>query len=315
LLLFSISLKPKILLKMHCGILKNIILVILLPAIFLGGCRKTPGPPDPGSDADFSGCIAIGTSNSFEIVTLNLAGFPREGSLTVSIVKNLITSIDPDVIALQEVASESAFISLAEKLPGYTGVFYPELNDEWNLAYLVKSSEAEIDNSSARLILTGDSYAFPRAPFEIFVRHKSLGIEAYLINIHLKCCGGTENEDRRRDASLKLDNYIKTSRPQDPVIILGDFNDEITGSSNPENVFYNFIEAPSEYLFTDMEIARGSLLWWSYPSWPSHIDHILVTNELFDSVDTTIVLKPDPCLSEYFELVSDHRPVEVVLKR
>ena len=34
------------------------------------------------------------------------------------------------------------------------------------------------------------------------------------------------------------------------------------------------------YEFTDMYIAQSSSEYWSYPSWPSHLDHILISNEL-----------------------------------
>jgi endonuclease/exonuclease/phosphatase family metal-dependent hydrolase len=290
------------------------ILIIFLFLLCFGGCRKTPEPPLPGSPADFDNCISSGTAATFEIVSMNLEGFPKGGYQTIVIVKELILRTDPDVIALQEMSSEADFNSLLEKLPGWDGRFYPVLNDVWNLAYLFKTSEITIDDSKTRLILTGDSYAFPRAPFEIFVKHRALNISTYLINLHLKCCGGSDNEARRRDAAEKLDNYITTSRPSDPVIVLGDYNDEIDGDTYSSNVFYAFVSAPDEYRFTDMQIAKGSLIWWSYPSYPSHIDHIMVTNELFTKIDTTMVLKPDPCYPEWFAKVSDHRPVELVLK-
>jgi len=288
--------------------------IIFLFILSIGGCRKTPEPPSPDSPADFDNCISTGSSVSFEIVSMNLEGFPKGGYQTIVIVKELILRTDPDVIAMQEMSSEADFASLLEELPGWDGRFYPVLNDVWNLAYLFKKSEVTIDDSKTRLILTGDTYAFPRAPFEIFVRHKSLNISTYLINLHLKCCGGSDNEARRRDAAAKLDSYISTTRPSDPVIILGDYNDDINGDNSSTNVFYTFVSAPAEYKFTDMHIAKGSLLWWSYPSYPSHIDHILVTNELFAKVDTTKVLKPDPCYPDWFTKVSDHRPVELVLK-
>jgi hypothetical protein len=67
-------------------------------------------------------------------------------------------------------------------------------------------------------------------------------------------------------------------------------------------------------MFTDMAIAKGSLLWWSYPSYPSHIDHIMVTDELFSEIDTVMVLKPEPCYSSWSEMISDHRPVELIMK-
>ena len=295
-------------------LLLRTIFFILIFSVIQQSCRKTPEPPSPDSVTNFDQCISPGKSSSFEIVTLNLQGFPKAGYQTVLMVRDLINRINPDVIALQEMTTETDFLNLLDELKGWDGRFYPVYNAEWNLAYLFKTSEVSIDDSKTRLILTGDFDAFPRAPFEIYVRHKTLNISTYLINLHLKCCGGSDNEARRRNASEKLDNYIKTNRPSDAVIVLGDYNDIISGESSTTNVFYNLVSATEEYRFTDMQIARGSLLWWSYPSWPSHIDHIMVTNELFSRIDTTMVLKPDPCYSGYFDNISDHRPVELVLR-
>jgi endonuclease/exonuclease/phosphatase family metal-dependent hydrolase len=283
-------------------------------ALFQQSCRRIPEPPSHETVSIFDNCISTGNNSSFEIVTINLQGFPKEGHTTDSIVRDLISKINPDLIALQEMNSLTDFNKLLNELKGWDGRFYPVLNSPWNLAYLFKTSEISIDDSKTRLILSGDYSAFPRAPFEIFVSHKASNIHTYIINIHLKCCSSVDDVSRRREASVKLDNYIKTVRPSDPVIILGDFNDIISGESPSTNVFYNLVSATSEYLFTDMNIARGNQLGWSYPTFPSHIDHILVTNELFSRVDTTMVLRPDNCYSGYFINISDHRPVELVLK-
>ncbi len=297
--------------------MKNIrLIIVLLLGIFIfpSACRKTPEPPKPGLTTDFEPCVTAGSASSFEIMTFNLAGFPRSGSLTVATVASIIRAADPDVIALQEMVNVTDFDNLLKDLPGWEGRFYPISNDEWNLAYLFKTSEVTIDDSKTRTILNNDTYAFPRPPFEIQVTHKSLDISAYLINIHLKCCGSADDKARRRDAAAKLDDYISTARPGDAVIVLGDFNDAISGTSSGENVFYNFVNAPAEYRFADMDIAKGSLLWWSYPTYPSHIDHILVTNELFSRIDTTMVIKAEPCYPDYLEFISDHRSVEIRLK-
>ena len=292
----------------------NILIVIFILLAIPASCRKTPEPPSPDIIVDFVPCVKAGSPSSFEIVTFNLEGFPKAGSLTILAVRDIINTMNPDVIALQEMTYESDFNNLLKELPGWEGRFYPLNNDEWNLAYLFKTSEVTIDDSKTRTILGPDDYAFPRPPFEIFVRHINLNISAYLINLHLKCCGGSDNEERRRDASEKLDSYVASSHPNDPVIILGDFNDEISVNNTLNNVFYNFVSAPLDYQFTDMDIANGSLLWWSYPTYPSHIDHILVTNELFSHIDTTMVIKTEPCYPDYFDNISDHRPVELILK-
>ncbi len=291
-----------------------IIIFIISIELFQFSCRKIDTPPISVEKSIFKDCITSGNSSSFEIVTINLQGFPKAGTTTIPVVAEMIKKINPDVIALQEMDSETDFNNLLNELDGWDGRFYPVNNSPWNLAYLFKTSEISINHSKTRIILTGDSYAFPRAPFEIFVTHKTLNISTYLINNHLKCCSGADNEARRRDASMKLDEYVKTTRPNDPVIILGDFNDIIRGNSNETNVFYNIVSSASEYRFTDMDIALGSQSYWSYPSYPSHIDHILITNELFGNIDTTMVLKPDKCYQLYWNNVSDHRPVELILK-
>lgn len=62
-------------------------------------------------------------------------------------------------------------------------------------------------------------------------------------------------------------------------------------------------------LFTTMEIAQGSSSNWSYPSWPSQIDQILISDELFDNEIETKVLKLEVCNDDFPDDISDHRPV------
>lgn len=258
-------------------------------------------------------CIPFpGTDQSLDIVTFNVETFPINGYTSVIAVANLLKTIDADVYALQEVASEAGFNQLLDLMPGYAGIFYLINNSDWNLAYIYKASEISIHSSSTRLLFP-DSQYFPRPPFEIQIHSNDLNLDIYLINNHLKCCGGSENETSRRIAAEMLKEYIEASRPDDPVIILGDLNDEITGTVSNENPFLNFINDPEDFKFTDMRIAQGSQLWWSYPSYPSHIDHILITDELFSMADTTVVYKAAPCYSDYSTYISDHRPVGIKL--
>jgi endonuclease/exonuclease/phosphatase family metal-dependent hydrolase len=284
---------------------------ILVFATTVISCRRVPDPPAPDDTSLFAACVIPGNSSTIDIVTFNVQGFPMAGYASVTALSALVKSLDPDVVALQEVASEADFNRLVNLMPGWTGLFYPVNNDDWNLAYLIKNAEMEIIQGTARTLFEDDSYAFPRPPFEIMVRHKASDRNLLLINLHLKCCGGSDNESRRRSASQQLKEYLDQQRPDDAVVMLGDYNDEITSASATENPFLNFIDDASDYSFADMAIATGSRLWWSYPSWPSHIDHILVTNELFADIDTTVVIKASPCYPDYSEVLSDHRPVGV----
>lgn len=276
-------------------------------------CRRVPDPPPPDDTNIFAACVIPGTESTIDIMTFNAGGFPKAGYASISALADLIKAMDPDVVALQEVTSEADFNQLVELMPGWSGAFYPINNDDWSLAYLIRVSELETINGSLRTILEGDSYAFPRPPLEIKVRHRKSGREITLINLHLKCCEGQDNENRRRSASEKLKEYLDQQRPGDAVVMLGDYNDLITYASGTESPFLNFINDDSSYRFADMAIALGSGLWWSYPSWPSHIDHIMVTDELFESIDTTMVIKASPCYPEYEDVISDHRPLMIAL--
>jgi len=286
---------------------------LLAAAAIVAGlsCRRVPDPPSPDDTGIFAACVTPGTSSSLDIVSFNIEGFPKAGYSSVTALSALIKTIKPDVVALQEVASQADFNRLVKLMPGWTGVFYPINNDEWNLAYLVKESEIEILPGTARTLFENDSRAFPRPPFEIKVKHSGTGEVILLINLHLKCCGGAENESSRRSASQQLKDYLDAQHPDEAVVMLGDYNDEISSPSAEENPFINFIQDASAYKFADMAIAKGSQLWGSYPSWPSHIDHILMTDELFPAIDTTVVLKVSPCYPDYNEVLSDHRPLGI----
>ena len=289
------------------------VIIIILAVFIPTSCRKVSEPPLPDNTDVFTPCISYpGTAPTLDIVTFNVEGFPKSGYNSVIMLASLLNTINADVYALQEVANKGGFDQLLKLMPGYTGIYYLMDNDVYNLCYIYKTSDIQVDGSVSKLLFA-DSQYFPRPAFEIKVHHIPTNTYLYIINNHLKCCSGTANETSRRNASEMLKNYIDTSHPNDAVIVCGDLNDEITGTSSSDNPFLNFIDDPSDYKFADMGIAKGNQLWWSYPSYPSHIDHILITNELFSKVDTTVVFKASPCYADYSTYISDHRPEGIIL--
>ena len=118
----------------------------------------------------------------------------------------------------------------------------------------------------------------------------------------------------------EMERYIADHFADKNVIMLGDFNDILT-DTDENNVFNVFLDQPEKYAFTDMTIAEGSAENWSYPGWPSHLDHILITNELFDEFDNTgSTVQTIPIedyleggWSDYEKYISDHRPVVLSL--
>lgn len=260
-------------------------------------------------DNPFKLCVDKADAGKLQVATMNLQEFPKNGKTTMRMVGALIMQMDVDVIALQEISSKNSIDELVKELKGWSGLFTTAASGSMSLAYLYKNSEVELVANSAEAIFTTDNYAFPRPPFKIKIRHKPTGEEMYLINLHLKAMSDSESVKRRKDAALKLKQYMDEHMPNDKVVVLGDYNDRISASGS--QTFYTFVGDAANYRFVDMHIAMGSTTWYSYPSWPSHIDHILVTNELFSAVDTVMVYRPEICVPEYRAVVTDHRPVVV----
>ena len=248
--------------------------------------------------------LNFGTNATFEVITWNLEFFPTQGQTTIHKVTRIIEALDVDVLAIQEVDQLTAYVN----------------SDFLSLAFLYKEDVIEVLNVFE--IYTNENAAFPRPPLVMELRYE--GQFLAIINNHLKCCGDDfldqfdpwDEETRRFVACDLLEEYIQQHYPNEPVIVVGDFNDMLTDNTS-NNIFRPFLNASNQYRFADIDIANGSTANWSYPWWPSHLDHILVTNELFDVLEAEEAMvqtfRIDDYLiggwNEYSTSISDHRPV------
>ena len=279
--------------------------------IFLSSCAD---------DNSTNSIIKINPEN-LNIMTWNIESFPKT-SQTIGYVAQIINSLDIDIIALQEIENTTSLTELANSLDGNWAYYRSGgiSSDFKELSYLINTDKISNNNFSEpeEINMTYDdaeNFAF-RPPYILEFNYNNQDI--ILINIHFKCCNGSEQ--KRADASYYLDNYISENYYNDNVIVLGDFNDSLI---DDENVFDVFLNKPQEYTFADYPMAQQDNEWayWSFPTWPSHIDHILISNELFDEYQneesTCYTLLVDQNFSNYAsydESVSDHRPVIISLK-
>ncbi|MBT3169594.1 MAG: hypothetical protein HN952_00030 [Candidatus Cloacimonetes bacterium] len=267
--------------------------------------------------------LIFGEEQTLEIMSWNIQKFPKT-EFTVDYVTKIILAIDADVIGLQEIQSEKDFTqllyNLREKNPQNNWCGFRADTNEWdmNLAYLYKSSKIIAD--SIYQIYADDSkfhQPFPRKP--LVLEFSYLGDKFYIINNHLKAMPGEKNEHRREDACQKLYDYIEANLSAENVCVLGDMNDELVDENNVFNVFLN----SEDYLFVDLVIAENEDSNWSYPYWKyrSHIDHILISNELFDEYkkmgSDVRVITIDKFMEggdkSRYEYITDHRPVVIKL--
>ncbi len=264
--------------------------------------------------------LSFGDDSSLDIATWNIEWFPKNGQTTAEYVGQILYQLDLDVLAMQELDDKTAFDQMVSELSNYTGYY----ESAWfaGLAYIYKSDVVQI-NSIYEIYTTSPYWsAFPRSPMVMDMNF--MGENYFIINNHFKCCGDgnfdmddeSDEETRRYNAVNLLKEYIDTYLPDKNVIVLGDLNDDIA-EPYQNNVFQNILNDTENYTFVDSDIASGSSSDWSYPSWPSHLDHILITNELFDEYNNSDVLtiKIDDYLdggwNEYDYNVSDHRPVAI----
>ncbi len=297
---------------------KKLFIMLLIIVFFSCDEDNSITPPD-NQTPDFH-VTAYGDSSSFEIATWNIENFPKASSTTINNLANIITDLDVDLIAVEEITNTGSFNSLLTDLSGWDGVLSSDVYNDGSYQKTGIMYKTEIVNvSNVRNIFTNDSYAFPRPPLTAFVEIKdSTGIkyDFNIIVLHLKAYGDSLSVDRRRQACSQLKDYIDqqiTTGDDADFIVLGDWNDQLADADSV-NVFMPFLVDSSGYTF----LTEGISDKYSYISdyYNSLIDHILITGDSapeFSSGNTDI-LYLDSEFSDYESTISDHRPVVAKFK-
>ena len=291
--------------------------IMLIWLLLLGtGC----GPSQESADTRTES-LAFGSEQSVDILTWNIEAFPKEGFASAEALVALVTALEPDVVAIQEVWSQAHLEWVAQTLGTYQISATPE-SENTGLYFLFDTRTVELV-TPAQTILRANAYEFgSRAPIQIDL--KVQGTVIRLINLHYKCCGDDQigdtywdEEVRRLTASGILKGYLDRLSSSSPVVVLGDWNDALT-DPDTHNIFRPIQADPDNYRFADLEIAQPkNQRNWSFPSYPSHLDHILVNRPLIPVLnqDSTSVrtIRIDqatgPGTQNYFQTLSDHRPV------
>lgn len=255
---------------------------------------------------------------TFDVVTWNIEWFgsasnsPDDDVLQFENVKTVITTIDADVYALQEISNESLFNDLVTDLTDYEGI-YADYSQTQNTAYLYKSSTIQRRNS--RLITSGmnqSDWANGRYPFYFQFNATINGEvrEINMFNIHAKAFSEQTDYNQRLNASNQMKTYLDSNHSEDNVIFLGDFNDEILVSTvgGNESPYMNF-DDDLEYTIVTKTLEQAGFT--SFSS-SSMIDHIVFSSELSDEYFMgTERVENTSYVGSYLSTTSDHFPVWV----
>ena len=296
-------------------------IAFLLSSIILFGymlsCSSSPTNSDNNGVGNDTLAILFppyGVDSLVEVVTWNVKYsqqqyFSEEKEKKVA---EIILSLDVDIVAVQEFPSGAQMNRILEKLDGYGGIVNPdEVSYYQNTAYFYKKSTVTLVDSDP--IFVGETYPFPRSPFTAdFLVESTYGdLELHVVNLHLKAYSDSTSNARRKIANDSLESYIgsyMTSTLMDGAVVLGDYNDTIDDSL----VFGAWYQHPDAFMFSTKDIHEDESQA-SYPSWPSFIDHLLLTRSLYDNEEPYLHSETETILLDNhivnYDDISDHRPV------
>ncbi len=273
-----------------------------------------------------------GADATFDVATWNLEffGAPTMGPSDAAQLRNVtavMEQADIDLWGVQEVVDPAEWSELLDALQddGYAGLLGPSVSSDptfdQKLAFIYDRSVVQVIGS--RTILGAYAYEFGyRLPFEMQARVTVSGVTRtlYVIVFHAKASTGTSDYNRRAGGAAALKDYVdgRIARGEE-VIVLGDFNDYLVGSTRGGGYAspYDAFVQDTDYVAATLPLQQGGVNTYCTSSTCSSgdtRDHLLFTAGLAD------VYIPDSA-DHYGELIttvpsyvystSDHLPVIV----
>jgi endonuclease/exonuclease/phosphatase family metal-dependent hydrolase len=241
---------------------------------------------------------------------------PSDDASQVQKAAEVIKNINPDIAALQEIASSERFSELLGRLPGYSGFLAP-FNASQKTAYLYKRQN--VDSLAASLLSfpgneeTSGPFA-GRLPFEFYVQTRHAGrkpIIIRLVNIHAKAFSDAASYQRRKTASGLLKPLLDQKAALEPVILAGDFNDDLDVStfSGQPSPYQNFVSDSTNWLSPTLRWSKSNISSYSGGS-TDPIDHIVFSkSEEFYTSPPDVWIQQVAAISSFSSTASDHYPI------
>jgi endonuclease/exonuclease/phosphatase family metal-dependent hydrolase len=269
---------------------------------------------------------AVGDSTALDVATWNIEWFgdpnngPTDDVRQRENVRAVVAGAGIDLWAVQEIADADDFDALLSALgPDYDGRLATNIVSQ-RVGFLYDTRVVHL--RSVRHILEDFLDAFASRPplqLEADILLPDTTFIVTFIVVHMKAFADVDSYDRRAEAALRLKNHIDfTSLDTRAVVVLGDFNDEMTGSitAGRGSPYAGFVTDTDDYrvLTLPLEQAGGGSFCGNSTcsATGSMIDHLLVTNELFGAHvpgSTRVFSEVAAVFSSYANTTTDHLPV------
>lgn len=313
-------------------------------------CAEEYNPEFPGSD--------ISKEITFDAVTWNIEWFGdeanspaarRENSDEVQkeAVKAVLSQLDADIIAVQEISDEILFAQMISEMPGYDFVLseatsYPDSPGGQKLGFIYKTESVEVTNSRAMMtsvhpFYDGDGsllqdypdspdrfFASGRLPFllEANVIIDGHSEEMKFVALHARANGSSGAQSRydmRKFDVEVLKDSLDTYYPNDKLMILGDYNDDVdytvANVSTTLSTFESYVNDAENYWVLSSSLSEQGYRSYAIGDYDDMIDHIMVSDELFTNyIEESARVHYEFYNSDFIYTTSDHFPVSVRLK-
>ena len=249
---------------------------------------------------------------------------PKDRERQINNVVAVIKEMNSDIVALQEVGTGNAYKTidtLVKRLGNeWDGHIVPWDNNNCSQNQGIVYKKSKIQLISSLLITNGGSaynWSSGRYPvlYDVDLTTEKNRIPVAFINIHAKAYSDEQSYMRRRDASIALDNYLKsTVLYNQGVVIIGDYNDYLIGTTCSScggiSPYKNFIDDGAHYKGLTAELIDPY-----YHN--STIDNIIISYKLFNNYlnnSVFIELPATQIIPNYRNTTSDHYPISVTLR-
>ncbi len=317
----------------------------LLPRFIPDLPGTTPYVPG-GSEIPFDQTLDIATWN-MEFFGTEISGFgPSDIQLQASNAGIVLSALNADIIAVQEVSNDSLLQVVVDALPGYNLIcsdvysrsyedpnpsnpFPPQklcfIYDTTVVEIIAERAIFDVFYTQARLGLIPDLDGYPtssgassfwssgRLPYQLIADATIMGTtkRVNLINIHAKSGSSTNSLERRVFDNGVLKDTLDADYLNDAIILLGDYNDDVFTSIGGGPSTYEIILNDSvNYSAVTSTLSESEIPTFIGGS-GSTIDHLAISNELFEDVieGTESIYFPFNDIINYEGTTSDHLPV------
>ncbi|WP_254626460.1 lamin tail domain-containing protein [Myxococcus sp. CA039A] len=280
------------------------------------------GIPDGGPSTSFP--LAVGNWN------IEWFGSPTEDpaddALQLANVQSVIGDAGVDVWGLGEMVNTAQFNTLKDQLPGYEGFLsndstvtlgptYYSFNEQ-KVGLLYKTGLVEV--RQAQIVLSeyeNDFAGRPPLRVDLRITRGVSSVDLTVLVLHMKAMTGADDYARRLAAGQHLKDYLDFNLPTQKVMVVGDWNDDVDGSTttNPstggkfDTPYRDFVDDTVRYAFVTQAMSLQGVA--STVSFSTFIDHQLVSNEMLAHYvsGSAAVLRPN--IPSYGSTTSDHYPI------